>query len=237
MANWNIADTWNRAYRTYNGRPDQADQVLATGEGFGEFSTYLDGRKWALHKGYDGDPGLAYFRNRVRGMGPIFNPANDILVVGCGFGWLVEAAVDLGSTTAWGCDTSQAIWDAFSSAGIRPDIAPRILNVDFTAPDAADQFRNLGAGNNRGLFRTVITEHVLEDWDIGTIDTALDACDDLLAGGQSRVIHIVLSTNQIEPENFDSEFVPNQFSLADWALLRPSHYWVDTATGEVEGGL
>lgn len=243
MADWNDPQTWADAYGKRGGRPNVQDVVLPTGAGYGEDLTYLDGRKYALQLSTDGEVGLAHFRFRLQKLGAsgAFTPSAETLVVGCGFGWLVETIVDVGSNAVWGTDTSTAIQNLLDDPGVavRSDVRPLIFDINILDANAAQQFKAVGAGNNAGKFRNVVTDRLIEDWPISEIDTLLDACDALLAPGQSRVFHIVLATDGFisGPEGLpDPAFVSNQLSLAEWVALRPSHYWIDDRTGAVGGG-
>lgn len=242
MADWNITQTWINAYRWKGLRPQKKDIPggLEDGAGYGEILSYLDGRKYALQLSSDEYPGLSNFRFRLQKIvaSGTFSPASETIIIGCGFGWLIEVILDAGSNAVWGTDTSTVIQNLLddSAIGIRSDVRPLILNVDVVAPDAAAQFKSLRAGTNQGKFRNIVTEHLLEDWPISDIDTILDACDALRAPGTSNVFHIVYSEDRFPPGSRDSEFTPNQLLLSEWALLRPSHYWIDEAGGSILGG-
>lgn len=239
MADWNDPATWASAYRMRGGQPNKADSELATGAGFGETLSYLDGRKYALQLSDDGEPGLAHFRFRLQKLGAGgFSPAAETLIIGCGFGWLLEVIVDAGSNAVWGTDIGMPIQAGITDPNVtvRADIQPLILNINILDVNAAQQFKLAGAGNNSGKFRNVVTEHLLEDWPIGDINTILDACDALRAPGQSQVYHLVTAQDAIPPGASDPAIVVNQFTLAEWAALRPEHYWIDEVTGNIAGG-
>jgi hypothetical protein len=202
--------------------------------------SYLDGRRYALQLSNDGQAGLSHFRRRLSKLGAAggFNPAAETLIAGCGFGWLVEVIKDVGSNAVWGAEISTAIWAAMDAANVRPDVRPLLLNIDILAVNAAALFKAAGAGTNQGRFRNVVTEHMVEDWPIGSINTLLDACDALRAPGQSQVYHIVTAMDgiQVTPENPDPAIVPNRLTLAQWkstSSARPGHYWVDEVMGAV----
>jgi hypothetical protein len=239
MADWNSPATWEQAYSVRGGLPDKQDSELPIGAGFGEQLSYLDGRKYALQLSDDGETGLSHFRFRLQKLGAsgAFTPSVNTLIVGCGFGWLVEAIVDLGSNAVWGTDISTLIQASIADPGVavRADIQPLILNVNILDANAAQQFKNAGAGNNSGKFSNVVTEHVLEDWPIGDMATILDACDALLAPGQSNVFHLVAASDAVGSDQFDPQIVVNQLTLAEWVSIRPSHFWIDEVTGTVGG--
>jgi len=232
MADWNDPATWAQGYDIIGGFPGVA--------GFGDRLSYLDGRTYALHLARDGGTGLAAYRLRLQKLGAGgFSPAAETLIVGCGFGWLIEVLVDIGANNVWGSDISTPIQTGLidSSVGVRADIQALVLDIDFTAPNAKSLFKAVNAGNKSGAFRNVVTEHLLEDWPIEDIDTALDACDNLRAQGQSTVYHMITAMDSLDSSLVDSEIAPNRFNLSEWAALRSEHFWIDIVTGNIAGGV
>lgn len=228
MADWSDPQVWEGAYRWPGGIPGIP--------GYNQILSYLDGRTYVEQLAQDGQGGLAHYRHRLTKLGAGgFNRAADTLIIGAGFGWLLELIIDLGSLNVWGCDNSTLIQSLLSDpqVGVRPDVQTKILSVDFTAPDAADQFLALAAGNNKGQFRNVVTEHLLEDWPTADLTNALDACEALMSSGQSNVYHLVTAQDKVQS---DPVYMANRLTLAEWAALRPSHFWIDEASENVAGG-
>ena len=124
--------------------------------------------------------------------------------------------------------------------GVRSDIQPLILNIDIADPNAADLFKAAGAGNNKGQFRNVVSEHVLSTLQEAEIVPFLASCDALLATGQSNVFHLVAAndgiSNWFDSNIRDPNIVPSRKFLADWTAYNPSHIWIDTVSGQVAGG-
>ncbi|MGW8177679.1 MAG: hypothetical protein ACWGQW_02625 [bacterium] len=240
MPDWNDPAIWQQAYSMRGARPQKEDSLLPTGDGFGEQLSYLDGRKFILQLSDDGQPGLAHFRFNLQKIGATgtFTPAAETLIVGCGFGWMIETIIDIGSNAVWGTDTSTLIQSLKSdpNVGVRSDVQPLILSVDITDVDAADQFKAAGAGTNQGKFRNVVTELVLGTLSIGDINLMLDACDALRAPGQSNVFHLVVAYDRLDPEQTDDEIILSKLTLAEWIALRPGHVWIDSYTGNFGGG-
>jgi hypothetical protein len=239
MADWNDPATWARAYTIQGGHKDKADSILPTGAGFGEDLSYLDGRKFQLQMADDGAEGLSHLRFRLNKLGavPAWTPATTVIIVGCGFGWLLEVLQAIGSNQAWGTELSTLIHANIATADVPQAVQDRVLNIDITDADAADQFQAAGAGNNNGLFRQIVTEQFLEDWPIGDMDTILDACDALRAPGQGAVTHIVSTTDSVAANRMgDDGIIDNKLSLAEWVALRPSHWWMDISSGAIGGG-
>jgi hypothetical protein len=231
MPDWNLPQTWNEAYSKFGGRPGRL--------GEGVHVTYLDGRSYQEQLADDGMPGLSSMRHRLQRLsGGGINPAAETLIAGCGFGWFIEVLVDIGANQVWGTDTSTVIQSLLDDEGVavRSDVRPLVFDIDILAADAADQFQAVGAGNNRGLFRNVVTEHMLEGWPTADLGTVLDACDALLAGGQSNVYHLIISTDTVaDISQMDPVYFENRLSLAEWVAIRPEHVWIDL-NGNVGGG-
>ena len=240
MADWNDPATWDLSDGVRDGHPLLWDS--SANPNFGSILNYLDGRSFARAIGYDGVNELKFWFNRLAKINQIPNitPAAETLVIGCGFGWLIETIIDVGGNRVWGTDTSTLIQGAIATAGVRPDVQPLILNINFTDGNAIQQFRSAragGTGNNRGKFDWIITEHLLTDWPIGDIQSALDACENLRSNNPGGVAHIVTAQDNLRPGNSDPIIVPNQFSLAEWVALRDSHWWMDSSSGSLGGGI
>ena len=230
MPDWNLQTTWEAAYKIRGGLPNEI--------GFGEILSYLDGRKFAYQVANDDLPGLSFYRRTMAKMGtaPNFSPAANALIVGCGFGWLVETLTDAGGNNVWGTDNSTLIQGLLNDPQIdvRADISPRILDIDVMDPNATNLFKAAGAGNNKGQFRWVVTELVMESFDpIGdpaTFNAFCDALDDLKQSGQSNVLHIV---TQEMGYPHDPSLDMTWLTLEEWAAFRPDHLWLDIQTGNI----
>lgn len=240
MADWNDPNSWNEGYEVRGFNPWKEDVLLPTGSGYGKTLTYLDGREFALQLPCNNDAGLSFWKQKLQKLSATgtFTPSADTLVIGSAFGWLVETIVDLGGTV-WGTDISVVINDLLDdpTRGIRDDIRPLLLNVNVLDADAADQFKILGVGNNKGQFKNIVTENLLEDWPLVTMNDILDACDALLARGVSYVFHLVRCQDALRPGQTDPAFHQNLFTLVEFVALRPAHYWIDIQTGNVGGGV
>lgn len=244
MPDWNLQSTWETAYRIRGGRPNKVDSVLPTGAGFGEVLTYGDGRKFAIQLSDDGQPGLSHYRFTLNKLGavPAFTPATNVLVVGCGFGWLVEVMMDAGSNSAWGTDISTYIHSLLSNPDMNvPQVVQdRVLNVDITDPTAKAQFIAAGAGTNKGEFNWLVTELVVESFDPVSDPVAftafLDALDNLRAPGQGGVAHYVADELPSTVGRHNESLGMTWLTLAEWVAYRPAHWWVSAHTGEILGG-
>lgn len=221
---------YERAYEIRIGDSSQPD--------FGEWVTY--GRRLAQRVKNRFDDELTLYIERLTALeqGVRLNRDTDILVVGCGFGYLVEVALDLGSTRMWGTDTSPWIQEEKATEA-RSDVALRIFDIDITDSDASDQFKTaIGSGN--GKFSWIVTEQVVESLDGGTeLAPFLDACD-ALRSGPGGVCHIF--TGRL-PDNPRTGRSPHDLTMGlqwrtmeEWLAFRPSHYWLNVHGFAVEGG-
>lgn len=175
---------------------------------------------------------------------PGFTPGKYVLVVGCGFGWSIEYAIDeWGHTRIWGTDISSWIQSNKYDTGnlgvaqARSDVVERILNIDIRTPNADQLLKAAGAGQN-GKFDWVITEEVVEGIDPAGLQDFLDACESILRP-QGNVGHII--TTELTPAGLgdihDRTLGIRWRSLTDWVAERPSHYWLDIHGWVLGGGM
>jgi hypothetical protein len=248
MADWNLQATWEQAYSIAIGKPGQLGWPP---DPQNRIVSYLDGRVFAdqLRRRDVGEGELSHFRHRFTKLGgvPAFTPSTDVLVVGCGFGWLLEMFIEVGANNAWGTDIASIIHTEISDPqkGVTQEVQDRVLNIDIQDPQATTLFQNAGAGTNAGEFRWIVTEDVLTTMDIpdplnppqAMIDF-LDACDNLRAPGQGGVAHFVTTYDDfpITPENPDREIIPNPLTFAEWVSVRPAHWWIQVNGDQIGGG-
>ena len=134
-------------------------------------------------------------------------PTDNVAVVGCGFGFLVEALMDLG-VKAVGIESSAWIKSRWSQEA-RADVKCLFEDVRMVTKT------QLARAGMPAAFSFVITESVLEDYpDPSQI---LSACENLLTPGvpKTRVVHFVY---KLPPE---SEFVSKDINA--WRAVRPTH--------------
>lgn len=231
-SDWNDPQVWD----DWTGRRQARPQVA----GFNSRVNYLDGRVHADSLSWDGQGGLAHFRRRLTQLGaiPSFTPATDVLIVGCGLGWLIEVILDIGGNNVWGTDTSTLIHSlvADPQVDVRADVQARILDVDVSSPSARQAFKAAGAGDNKGEFNWLVSDHVLEDMVMADIPGFLSDLDTLRSNGPGGVAHVVAAVDTLGQWQLDTSLVTNQLTLAEWAAIDPTHFWVDSHTGQIQGG-
>lgn len=166
------------------------------------------------------------------------NPASRLLVVGSGFGWIIESIIDeFNHSRIWGTDISPWI-NAEKATHARADVLPLLLDIDISSPTARQEFQAAGAGQ-AGRFDWVVSEAVIESLDPAVdLHPFLDSCEALLRPG-GNVAHI-FSGKLTDPgpgDRHDRTLGMFWRSLAEWVAERPSHYWLDVHGWELGGGL
>lgn len=183
-------------------RPDSPyyGQGVSMTNGARYYASLLDGNT---------DYSLKHWSNRLNELGlkvSAFSQNDNILVVGCGFGYLVETIKDVGGNNVWGTDNSPFIHSKrLDPDFVRSDISSLILDIDINSPTALTQFKNASAGNNKGQFTWIITDLVIESLNDSELTIFFSSCDALKTSGQSGVIHIFasrLENNVQDPEMF-----------------------------------
>lgn len=193
--------------------------------------------------------GLVHDKNQLAKMEtslPQFNRNNDVLIVGCGYGFFMEVMIDLGATSVWGTDISSYI-HANKATEARADIAPRILDIDISDNQARNDFNAAGAGGtgpNKGRFHWVISDFVIESFNLVTelaeFTGFLDDLDSLVrTSGQIGVIHLFAGLLPDGPGGspHDHSLGMTWIPLEDWVPYAPHHYWIDCHDWRIGGGI
>jgi len=198
---------YDRAYRTnYNGQIYHYGRVFAQRimkRENDELSFYID--RWNFIKSI---PAISYTKSK------------HILFIGCGFGYLMEVAIDAGYNNVVGIDTSPWIFQELSKEA-RADVAAKIYDIDVCAADALAKFRDL-VGKLK--FHVVITEDVVTDFFVDDeLATLLASCEEMLSATSelSNIVHLVTTLS----ENQDSGY--RWQTLEQWKNINPNHTWVD----------
>lgn len=97
-------------------------------------------------------------------------PKGPGLVVGCAFGFLMEALHDRGRGGVWGADTSDWIHENLDTEA-RHDISPRILNIDVRTPGAKGIIET-----SSGPLQWVLTEEMLSTYPDDAAVHMMQAC-------------------------------------------------------------
>ncbi len=163
----------------------------------------------------------AMFGKRFRVLTTEFNmlATDRILVVGCGFGYLIERFHDAGYANVWGIDSSDDI-EARKGVESRGDVL--WVSDEMTGVGRVRAaMRNLTGDDE---FDWIITESMLESYEDNEVQTILNVCEGALTGSdQSHIIHIVVTKEDPAAPGYAPAF--NWKTIAVWNLLSPSHSW------------
>ncbi len=189
---------------------------------FGNRVTY--GRTYAQMVKFPHDMEITYFHDEVKQLESHFSMGRNqrILVVGCGFGFLVEAMIDLKFHHCWGMDNSQ--WIAKHRATESRSDVP-ILEIGILDPGLAD---HLKAETGGGSFDWVIDEHILEGYMDGEHDSLISAMNQLVAD-PSRVVHMVAPINKEKIQDPSM----NWKTLEEWKAFCPQNLWIAPGRNQV----
>lgn len=133
----------------------------------------------------------------------------DILVIGCGLGFLMEELKVLGMNV-WGVDNSQYI----QSMKNKEKVLVPIYNISATSDSFVNSVRNAAGAM---WFDVVVTEDMLTSHD--SYDVIFSNCEQILnpSSPKTNIVHIV-DTNASAP--FASK------TLDQWKQLKPDHLWL-----------
>ncbi len=214
LRTWNTKADWDDAYQsTPHEGNDPLNPVRLGYERGALFTEVADGM----------------FGTRWSNVSAHFNwpTTTTIAVVGCGFGWGIEALNSLGYANVWGDETSTYILLEMVTVDSRTGLPNSlvdgvILSNDLTGNAGRRQFQRDSVGQNV-TFDVVATEQVLESL---TDQEAIDFSADLnnLIGG--RVLHIVTPLLTLQQ---DANY--NWKTLDDWKTLIPGDSFA-SMTGE-----
>lgn len=155
---------------------------------------------------------------------------SDILLVGGGFGFLIETAIADGrlNTATWrNVEPGSYFWDAAQDAEWGPGIKAMSVQDFIQSPTIVSSLQSLGMqGQARSDF--IITEDCITMHSDGELTEFLDACEARLQGGAvGRIIHVVSTTD--DDRTYDS--MVNGKTLQEWHDVRPQHTWVRVHDG------
>lgn len=149
----------------------------------------------------------------------------DVIVVGCGFGWLVEQAIDNGVAAAVGIDSSPFI-QANKATESRGDVVILDATVGVTADNTIKSM--LQAAGFKRTADLVIDEDAASSHSDAELQAFFDGCESLVSGNRpARVVHLVTPVS----ERGGNDPIINWKTMAEWKALRPAHTWIDIRTG------
>ncbi len=189
---------------------------------FGQKVTY--GRAYAQMVKHPQNMYISYFFDEVEQLIRHFSIKKEdrVLVLGCGFGYLVEAFIDFKFQKVWGVDNSTWI-HAHRATESREDVP--IINID--ASDSGI-YAKLTEETGDPLFDWVIDEHILEGYMDGQHEKIIAAMN-TLTDKPSKVIHMV----QPISEGKTGDPSMNWKTLDEWAAIYPNNRWIAPGRDEV----
>jgi hypothetical protein len=213
---WETETDWLAHYRVW----DVATQsnvgygrTFATKGNPSDGSVPLYNRRWAL----------------LRSHFPAISSSDRILVGGCGFGYLIEAAQEDGFSSVWGLDASTYI-----SSNRGTESVGSVLFVEDDIRGGARVRAALRSLTGDDEFDWIITESVLESYDDSEIPPLLAAAETVLASVHptANIIHLVHAVPHpsFPRSGLDSAF--NVKPIDDWKAIEPTHTWVNIICDE-----
>lgn len=153
-----------------------------------------------------------------------------ILIVGCGFGYLIEALKDRGYPLTFGIDSSSDI-ESRKGVEARGDVV--LVSEDMNGTGRTKNQLRQNTGDDE--FDWIVTETMLESYDDAEIQTILNVIEGGLYAQHSfdHALHLVMDVR--DPARPDDSIDPafNQKTLAEWNAMRPAHTWISISSGEV----
>lgn len=181
-----------------------------------------------VHVGYERQAMYAFFPRRwalIEQHFPAIATTDRILVGGCGFGWLIEAAHAAGYPNVWGIDYSTHIQ---TNRGTQSDGSVLFVEDDITGGGRIKAALRSLTGDD--IFNWIITESVLEGYDDAEMPQMLAAAESVLDSAEptTNILHLVHATPH---GTFGSQYgldpVFNVKSIDEWKAIEPTHTWVN----------
>jgi hypothetical protein len=153
-----------------------------------------------------------------------------VLVIGCGFGFLLEYLIDAGIPDVWGIDPGDWYWDAANDGEWRSDVKPLVANDWIGSGTEQASLQALPGVSGQAKFTWIVDEDAATMHTDAELPAFITACEDRLQGNvKGRIIHIVTPLRFTGP----GDSAVNWKTMAEWKAIAPDHNWVDARTGEV----
>jgi 2-polyprenyl-3-methyl-5-hydroxy-6-metoxy-1,4-benzoquinol methylase len=170
------------------------------------------------------DMEITYFHDEVKQLEGHFSLQRKqrILVVGCGFGYLVEAMMDLKFQNCWGMDNST--WIAANRATEARSDVP-ILEIGILDEGLLPR---LAARTGSAMFDWVVDEHILEGYLDEQHKPLIMAMNELVPD-PARVIHMI----QPISEGKTGDPSMNWKTFDEWVSVYEHNRWIAPGRNEV----
>lgn len=189
---------------------------------YGNRVTY--GRAYAQMVKFPQNMEITYFHDEVKQLESHFSikRTDRILVIGCGFGYLIEAMMDLKFQNCWGIDNSKWI-HANRATESRADVP--ILEIGILDEGLLTHLVDL---TGSVVFDWVIDEHILEGYLDDQHYNLIDAMN-MLVDDSSKVIHMI----QPISEGKTGDPSMNWKTIDEWAVIYEDNRWIAPGRNEV----
>lgn len=181
---------------------------------------------------YYGRIGFAPFNTRkdwLTGYG-LDNNAQ-ILVVGCGFGYLIEYLLDAGISDVYGIEGGSFYWDPANDAEWRVDVKPRIANDWVGSGTEVASLQALPGITGQARFTWIIDEDAAPAHTDAELPTFIAGLEARLQGNvKGRIVHLV-TPDESGTGGAGRDTSQNWKTMAEWKAVAPDHRWVNIGTG------
>ncbi len=153
-----------------------------------------------------------------------------VLVVGCGYGALIDWLIDAGIDDIYGLEPGSWIWDNINTFQPVSNVRDRIGNDWIGSGTERATLNTLGV-SGQAKFSWIVDEDAALAHTDAELPVFISGLEDRLQGNaRGRIIHIV-TTLRVEMGPGDSS--QNWKLLSEWKEVAPAHTWMDSRTGEI----
>lgn len=169
------------------------------------------------------------FTNRASGitsLGVLTN--HSVLVVGSGFGFLVEELLSLG-VNAYGIDPGAWFWDPVNDSEWPTGVKERTANDWMGSGTEQASLVTLPGISGQARFNWIIDEDAAPAHSDAEIPAFITSLENRLQGNvKGRIVHVV---TPLDPASGPGDSSQNWKTLADWETWAPDHTWVSARAG------
>lgn len=180
---------------------------------------------------YYQDQLTALFANRASGMVSLGVATNaSMLVIGSGFGYLMEALVTQGVTNVWGIDPGSLFWDVANDLDWASGMKARTAE-DWIGSGTEQASLNALGIPGQATFNWVIDEDAAPAHSDAELPIFIAGCEARLQGNaKGRIVHLVTPLGVGGPGDSSQ----NWKTMTAWKAVAPDHTWVNVGTGEIQ---
>lgn len=154
-----------------------------------------------------------------------------VLVVGSGFGYLMEKLIDAGIADVWGIEPGSWFWDAANDGEWAAGMKARTANDWIGSGTEQASLDALPGVPNNERFNWILDEDAAPMHSDAELPAFISGLEGRLQGNaKSRIVHLVTPT----PAPGPGDSAVNWKTMAEWKAVAPDHTWVNIQTGVVE---